>query len=143
MITKKCFKCKRIKDIELFYKHPQMGDGYLGKCKNCTKKDGKKRWNDPDARERIREYDRLRFKDPKRRKKMSEYRIKSKLKRVGSWRTRYKLANAVRSGKVEKKPCEICGNAKSQGHHEDYRKPLCVRWLCFRHHREAHGQKVK
>lgn len=41
MKSKKCFKCKKIKDILEFYKHPATTDGRLGKCKTCTKKDVK------------------------------------------------------------------------------------------------------
>jgi len=84
--TKKCFKCGVEKELDDFYKHPQMGDGHLNKCKECTKKDTAARLNykmkDESFRiqERARQrgkYYRLGYKDkhkptPKQKKKQME-----------------------------------------------------------------------
>lgn len=44
-------------------------------------------------------------------------------------------------GKLVPRPCEKCGAAKVEKHHDDYSKPLEVRWLCrgchLAHHREV------
>lgn len=40
-------------------------------------------------------------------------------------------------GKRTPQPCEVCGSP-GQRHHDDYDKPLEIRWLCLAHHGEAH-----
>jgi hypothetical protein len=46
----------------------------------------------------------------------------------------------VKRGQVVKQPCCVCGSEKSQAHHDDYSKPLEVRWYCRLHHNEFHQQ---
>ena len=47
----------------------------------------------------------------------------------------YTLNNAIRDGRIQRGPCEICGaTEKVHGHHDDYSKPLDVRWLCEQDH---------
>jgi hypothetical protein len=55
----------------------------------------------------------------------------------------YRRLMTVATGRLEKQPCAVCGEAKVEGHHEDYRKPLEIVWLCHRHHRGAHKGKPK
>lgn len=141
-MKKQCFKCKVKKDIKQFYVHKQMGDGYLGKCKKCTKKDVNDRYNNPESRLKIKEYERLRFQNPERKKKIYLYALKRKKNHRGKVRANRKVSNAIKNGRLIRKPCVKCGEIKSQAHHYDYRKPLDVIWLCFKHHREEHGQKT-
>lgn len=54
---------------------------------------------------------------------------------------------AIMRGKLIPQPCEVCGSFRRlsdgrrevHGHHDDYNKPLEVRWLCGQHHREWHA----
>jgi hypothetical protein len=47
------------------------------------------------------------------------------------------LNAAVKKGEIVRQPCEVCG-ADAQAHHDDYSRPLDVRWLCTKHHAEHH-----
>jgi hypothetical protein len=56
-------------------------------------------------------------------------------------RARKALNHAVAAGKIIPQPCEKCSAPKAQGHHDDYSKPLEVRWWCARCHSQHHNQK--
>ncbi len=47
----------------------------------------------------------------------------------------------LNKGKIKKQPCSICGDEKSEMHHEDYSKPIEILWLCRIHHLELHNGK--
>lgn len=49
-----------------------------------------------------------------------------------------KLRRNLIKGKVKKYWCEVCHDHNTVAHHDDYRKPLEVRWLCRLHHRKWH-----
>ena len=49
---------------------------------------------------------------------------------------------AIKRGALIPQPCEVCGDRTVEAHHDDYEKPLDVRWLCKAHH-EAHHSELK
>lgn len=57
---------------------------------------------------------------------------------------RQAVQKAVKSGRLSRQPCEVCGNTTVDAHHSDYAKKLDVSWLCETHHYELHrGQRSK
>jgi hypothetical protein len=137
---KRCFKCGVEKPVDSFYRHSKMADGRLGKCKECTKVDVGTNYR--AHRMQYAEYERLRFQRPERRKKAVEYHRNSVTKNPEKAAARTAVGNAVRDGRLLKKPCQTCGNAKSEAHHPDYSMPLDVIWLCRMHHLEQHGKEA-
>lgn len=136
-MEKKCFKCSIIKDITEFYKHPRMGDGHLGKCKECAKKDVQERYDKHP--EIIKKYEATRFKDPKRKEKILIYQKKRRAlypEKTKAYDATYRKILCTRP------PCEVCGYPKTEYHHENYGKPLEVTPLCRKHHLEKHGKEV-
>jgi len=159
METKKCFKCKEDKPFAEFYKHPQMADGRVNKCKECNKSDVRK--NRSDNIDYYRQYEKDRTHTEKRMRQRGVsfdsnlfsvipegHPSHSEMTSGQAWVVRNKkkhsahksVASAVRRGKMKKLPCEICGNPLSHGHHDDYEYPLTVRWLCAAHHKEWHAE---
>ena len=55
-------------------------------------------------------------------------------------KARWAVNDAIKLGKFRRGPCERLGpdcSGRIQGHHDDYTKPLEVRWLCRKHHHDA------
>lgn len=148
---KTCFKCGVDKALTEFYKHPQMADGRLNKCKECAKKDV--RQNRAAKLNQYRDYDKQRQDDRRR----SQIRESSRRQyendpdrfneRVRRWRennpekvqAHWRVADAKRAGRLTPKPCAVCGSAENiHAHHEDYSKPLEVIWLCPLCHAQRH-----
>ena len=131
MESKACFKCSETKPLADFYKHSAMADGRVGKCKTCNKADVIA--NRLSKIEHYREYDRGRG-NRQGYSYIKEYRAKypNKYKAHGM------VARAIRAGKLFKEPCEVCLATDVHAHHDDYAKPLNIRWLCPVHHKEWH-----
>jgi hypothetical protein len=135
-LVKRCFKCGTDKPLDQFYEHKMMGDGHLGKCKECTKQDVSK--HRADNLDKVRAYDRRRAKLPERRAK-SELVSKAWRARGPAARSAHSMVgHALRDGRLRRGKCEVCGSLRAHAHHDDYLKPLDVRWLCAEHHKAWH-----
>ena len=136
--SKECFKCKIVKPLENFYKHPRMADGHVNKCKECNKNDVTTNRN--KNLEKVRAYDRERSKIPER--------IKAQVEVTRAWRAEDSrrqvahaaVAKAIRNGLLVRMSCIRCEKEKSEAHHEDYDKPLEVMWLCSPCHKQRHKE---
>ena len=139
--SKACFKCLETLPLTAFYKHAHMADGRLNKCIECTKKDVQ--LHRLKNIEKIRFYDRARAKNKERRLQASAIlkRWRQSDKRIGV--AHNAVARALKNGQLEKKGCEVCGNEKSHAHHDDYNKPLSIKWLCAAHHKARHLELAK
>lgn len=71
--------------------------------------------------------------------------INSKKRYPEKQKARNILKYAVQKGIIIRGACETigCKNTKTHGHHDDYSKPLTVRWLCPLHHTEVHRNMKK
>lgn len=140
-MEKKCRLCGQTKQIIEYYEHPQMGDGHLNICKVCIKEGARKRRLDPAHREKILAYDRARG-SRQDREYLKQYRKKYPKK----YKAHCLINNAIRDKRLFKEPCEVCGTKERiNAHHDDYAKPLNIRWLCSAHHHQwhvAHGEAL-
>jgi hypothetical protein len=55
-------------------------------------------------------------------------------------RARWQVRRALKTGRLVRSTCEVCGSQRVHAHHDDYSKPLDVRWLCPPHHQEHHAK---
>lgn len=150
MREKECSRCGLTKALSSFYPHPRTADGRLGKCKECCKAEA--RAHRAANLAACQAYDRARANLPHRVQARLDYQktprgIRRSTAAKVAWLQRNKdrraahvlLGSAIKSGTVSKLPCAVCGSQKRvHGHHDDYTKPLDVRWLCPKHHAEHH-----
>ena len=136
--TKICFKCMRELPLSEFYKHLAMKDGYLNKCKDCTKKDVHENYY--KNREYYSIYEEKRWKKEERKKDAIFYQQNRRKKNPQKNIAYLAVSRTLKAGKIKREPCALCGAKETQAHHEDYSKPLEVIWLCRKCHLLMHGK---
>lgn len=137
---KQCSCCREHKTLDQFYSDKRTPDGRKSQCKSCHTSTNIRTRNLDKKRSANAAYmARARAADPE--KFQSREREASCLRPVDAKvHARAELNNAVKRGSVTKpSTCSSCGQAvRVTGHHEDYAKPLDVRWLCYSCHGKEH-----
>ena len=146
---KQCNTCNELKLETDFAKN-------YNKCKKCCYETSKIYRASPKGKAaRQREAIKARL-SGKKQERQSKYNASEKgiatakkyeAKRYSTVESKTKLAakNAVRyalkTGKLEKMACFVCGNINSESHHPSYAEDmrLSVVWLCKQHHNEIHN----
>lgn len=132
-----CSKCKLWKPKADFSKLVTSVRGYKSTCKACDSKDHRQ-WREGDP-ERFVGYSKG-F-----REENAEYlRQKAREQRAAApkvAKAREIIQNEIRRGTLQPQSCEVCGSTRNvHAHHDDYDKPLVVRWLCRPHHADWHKE---
>jgi len=143
-----CRICQMMKPESEFYRNSRNQRLYTD-CKECNC--AKRRAHRAANLGYYRDYDRARANTPERIAGRASYNSSDAGRETSNKRVRAYIArnpqkkratqavnHAVRTGRLIRQPCEVCGEVKAQAHHDDYSKPLDVRWLCATHHAEWH-----
>lgn len=123
---KTCGRCRNKKKLSDFNKDKYTTSGYRSQCKECMRKERIAMKN---------YYLNIRSSD--------EYKHKIALyKRENYHKYKEKVSarNATRRLRLNKPDrCSACNEIKKvEAHHDDYSKPLDIRWLCVECHNEWH-----
>ncbi len=130
-----CSGCKISKELRDFHRNYLMKDGLQVWCKNCKQTHSKKyyRKNMKDIKVRVQKYKK---ENPEVGKRADVRRRKKDCKKI---KARNIVNNTIRGSWLIPQPCEICGvTGRTEGHHEDYDKPLETTWLCKKCHLDVH-----
>ena len=127
-----CIKCNRIKSTKHFYHSTIRKSGNRGECKSCVidrvhsanQKPHRLTWYTSEKFKMVHRGNFQRY--------IAQYPMRREARSI--------TYNAIRRGElVRASKCENCGkNQNIEAHHDDYNKPMSIRWLCKNCHGEWH-----
>lgn len=133
MRIKTCTQCKIRKPLANFHRQKDHSDGRKSYCSQCGNKYLLRYYK------KHREALKIRWRNYNHTESATINTRNYRLRHPEKYKAKNKAYNAYLSGKIKRENCELCGG-KAQMHHDDYSKPLKVRWLCHKHHQEYHRQ---
>jgi len=151
-----CTGCGERKSVSKFYRVAKDSDAFRPRCRACTDDQALqyRKKNRVAIRDLNRSY-RARYPERQRaaQRRYTESHGPERTARSRAWRAEDPRRNrahalvdaAIRRGTlVRPKCCSGCGReAVIHAHHDDYAKPLVVRWLCASCHRFLHNKAAE
>lgn len=153
---KRCSICQEVKPVDEFHRASDKKSGRKSRCKDCDNAANKK-WRQAKSDHLRASYRRRYAKDKgarqqrwreENREHVAAREAARRQREFGKARAREIARNAIRRGDLRRpKVCDECGSkgqptrdgrSPIQVHHDDYSKPLDVRWLCTACHRKQH-----
>lgn len=135
---KLCPQCGEHKAASAFGPTKTNRDGLACYCRGCARQRGRERYarNAEVCRSNQRLVRRM---HPER---VRDAARMYKLRNPVATRATRKANYAISVGRLLREPCERCGATRSEAHHDDYSKPLDVRWLCRSCHCLHHRKEI-
>jgi hypothetical protein len=143
---KRCGSCKQLKKLVDFPKAKTLS-GFYCYCKLCANLKNRKSYSkfSENVKKRMALYRRTET----GKRVQAKATLKDKIKSPEKFKARHLVRLALRKGQLKKPDeCEASNISSAcfgrlEAHHPDYSKPLKVRWLCVKHHKELHYGKNK
>lgn len=136
-MDKVCKKCLILKPLDNFSKNSLTKDKHSSKCKNCVKEYS--RQHRLDNKEYYQQYEKNRVNLQHRKDLAKRVTKEYRQNFTKQYKANSALNYAVKSNKIEKLPCIVCGSLEVVAHHPDYDRPLDVIWMCHQHHKQTHS----
>jgi len=159
---KVCSKCKIEKSLNDFYTDNSRPDNRQSSCKDCNNKYLEEYRKTDNRKKALKKYkksekgkasEKRYMATDKYRETSKRYKKSEKGKMVAaSFSKSYRELNpkkikayiamrsAIKNKILIKRECEVCGSENSHAHHDDYDKPIDVKWMCKKHHEEWHSE---
>lgn len=139
---KSCSRCRKLKSASDFARNASEPDGLQRACRSCRteiQRESRRRRAD-GARVRARRYHARNA--TQARTRAANYKVANPEVALA-----HKLVSrAIVAGELQRaSECSLCGSSAFaiQAHHEDYSKPLAVRWLCAPCHKSLHIRQAE
>lgn len=138
MSDKSCTRCGSVKPLSEFQVRRASADGLTASCKECLRAYDAARYERDWAKVRERQA---------RYRATEEARVRHRELQKAYWArypekraARLRVGNALRNKRLERpEACEACQMpGRLHAHHDDYARPLEVRWLCVPCHEAVH-----